>query len=453
MSQTDSFRMEMLLRAPVPIMLWRLAGPNVVAITMLTSVTFADAWYVGQLGTVALASLALVFPFQTLMQMMSAGAIGGGVTSAVARALGSDDEEKAASVTWHAVVIGILMSFIFVVVLGIFSPAVFSLLGGEGAALKGAVSYARIAFGAAIAVWMLYIFSAALRGMGDTVTPARAITIGSIVQVALSGALTLGWAGLPAIGVSGPAVAMVVCQGMAALYLGIHLVTGKARVRLRVHAIEWSIIKDILQVGGIGLFNSFFMAMTVVFVTGFIGRYGTEALAGYGLGARLELMLVPLSFGIGAALTAAVGANFGAAQYARARRIAWVGSGVTFAVTGLIGTVVAVMPGLWLDLFTQEPGPYSYGALYLGIAGPFYALFGAGQALYFASQGTGRIVLPVAASGVRFFAVVGLGATAVALGWDVTSVFWAVALGLVLIGVGQALCLYTPGWRPDRSET
>ena len=78
-----------------------------------------------------------------------------------------------------------------------------------------------------------------------------------------------------------------------------------------------------MEVGGIGLVNSAFMAINVVFVTGFIGRYGTEALAGYGLVARLELILVPIAFGVGAALTAAVGANVGAGQFTRARRIAW----------------------------------------------------------------------------------------------------------------------------------
>ncbi|MBG06414.1 MAG: MATE family efflux transporter, partial [Rhodospirillaceae bacterium] len=91
-----------------------------------------------------------------------------------------------------------------------------------------------------------------------------------------------------------------------------------------------------------------------------------------------------------------------------------------------------------------------FGAAYLSIAGPFYALFGAGQALYFASQGTGRVLLPVMASGLRFFVVVGLGGLAVATGWEITAVFWVVALGLVMIGVGQALCLYTPAWQPEK---
>ena len=311
MNKAKSDHLDLMLQAPVPELLWRLAGPNVVAITMLTAVTFTDAWYVGQLGTVALASLALVFPFQTLMQMMAGGSIGGGVTSSMARALGKGDEETATRVLWHAILIGAGMSLLFVVVLGAFPQPIFILLGGEGTALAGAVAYARIAFGAGVTIWMLYICAAALRGMGDTVTPSRAITVASLVQVGLSGALTLGWVGLPALGVIGPAVAMIVCQGSAAFYMAWHLATGRARIRLTPRPIEWLIFKDILKVGGIGLFNSFFMATTVVVVTGFIGRYGTEALAGYGLGARLELMLVPLSFGIGAAL------------YSRRRRELW----------------------------------------------------------------------------------------------------------------------------------
>jgi len=452
MSNANSTKLNLMLETPIAEMLWRLAGPNVIAISVLTAVTFADAWYVGQLGTVALASLALVFPFQTLMQMMAGGAIGGGVTSSMARALGKGDDDMAARVLWHAVLIAIAMSIVFVVVLGIFSQPIFALLGGDGAALAGAVAYAQIAFGAAIAIWMLYTFAAALRGMGDTVTPSRAITIGGIVQVVLSGALTLGWGGAPALGIIGPAIALIVCQGSAAMYMGFHLAVGRARVRLAPQKVEWLIFKDILKVGGIGLFSSFFIAVTVIVVTGFIGRYGTEALAGYGLGARLELMLVPLSFGIGAALTAAVGANFGAGQYARARRAAWAGAAATFVVTGVIGTTVALSPGLWLDMFTEEAEPYRYGAAYLSIAGPFYALFGAGQALYFASQGTGRILLPVLASSFRSLVVVGLGGLVILAGWEITAVFWVVALGLVMIGIGQAACLYTAGWWPEKGR-
>lgn len=431
-------------------MLLRLAGPNVAAVTLMTSVVIADALFVGQLGTAPLASLALVFPFQTLMQMMSAGAIGGGTTSAVARALGGGSNVKAEEAAWHALVIAVLGALIYLGTLGFFSRPIFALLGGTGEALDGAVLYAGIAFGGGIATWAFYVLSAVLRGTGDTVTPARAIIAGSVAQIGLSGALTLGWGPFPSIGIAGPATAMVVCHGNAALYLMFYLARGKAGIRLRPQSVRRAPVADIMSVGGVGLINSVTVAVTVVVTTGVVGRYGTEALAGYGLGSRLELTLTPIAFGIGAALTAAVGANIGAAQFARARRIAWTGAGITLLITGLIGLVFALFPSLWLDWFTSDPAAYGYGLLYLGIVAPFYGIFGGGQALYFASQGTGRLIRPVSVGVLRFVVVSGVGAAALTFDWPLEAVFGGVCAGLAITGIGLALCILGPEWRPRK---
>ncbi len=447
MSQARAGSAKFLLEASVAKILWRLATPNVVAVAMMTAVTFADAWYVGQLGTAALASLALAFPFLMLMQMMSGGAIGGGTTSAVARALGAGDLARAETSAWHAMLIAIFMAVAFMIVLGLFARPIFELLGGEGVALDGAVAYARIVFGGAAATWFAYVISAIHRGTGDTVTPARAIIAASIVQIVLSGALTLGWFGFPGLGLEGTAAAWIICQGAAAAYLTLFLLCGKGRLRLRPHRLEWAPIRDIMTVGGPGLVNSFCLVMTVVVITGYVGRYGIEALAGYGLGARLELMLIPIAFGVGAALTAAVGVNIGASQYARARRIAWVGAGVVFALTGLLGLFAAILPSLWLDLFTTDPKANAFGVEYIVIAAPFYGIFGFGQALYFASQGTGHMTLPVVVTVIRLAIVATLGALVISFAWNITWLFAAVAIGLVLVGVGQALCLLGPSWR------
>lgn len=447
MSNAHAERTQLLLSGPVAKVLWRLATPNVVAVAMLTAVTFADAWYVGQLGTAALASLALAFPFLSLMQMMAGGAIGGGVTSAVARAFGAGAVERAESTAWHAMLIAVVLSGTYMLVLGLFAEPIFALLGGEGEALSGAVDYARVTFGGAASLWFVFMLAAILRGTGDTATPGRAIATAGLVQVFLSGALTLGWFGLPALGLRGVATAMVMCQGSAALYLALHLIGGKAQVRLRPHSLSWAPIRDIMKVGGLGMINSLCMALSVVVVTGLVGRHGTEALAGYGLGARLEMMLVPIAFGVGAALTAAVGTNVGAHQFARARRIAWTGAGVTLVLTGLLGAGAAMMPHLWLDLFTSDAKAFAIGASYLAIAAPFYGIFGAGQTLYFASQGTGRMIRPVSVTLFRVSTIAAIGGLAVFMAWDVTALFIAVALGLMIMGIGQALCVLGPGWR------
>lgn len=450
MSRLHSPDTRLILNAPVMLVLWRLATPNVVAVAMMTGVTFADAWYVGQLGTAPLASLALAFPFLTLMQMMAGGAIGGGTTSAVARAFGAGATDRAESIAWHAVLIALTMSGVFMIVLGVFARPIFQLLGGEGTALEGAVSYARIIFGGAAATWFTWVVSAIHRGTGDTATPARAITTAALVQIVLSGALTLGWFGLPAMGLTGAATAWVICQGSVACCLTLRLIRGKGRLKLRPHALQWAPLSDIMRVGGLGLINSFCLAMTVVVITGFVGSYGTEALAGYGLGARLELMLVPIAFGVGAALTATVGVNVGAGQFARARRLALTGAGVTLVLTGAIGLVAWAMPHLWLNLFTADPAAYGFGLMYLAIAGPAYGVFGGGQALYFASQGTGRVGLPVTVTVARFLTVSTIGALSIRLEWGLEGLFIAVAIGLTMMGIGQALCLLGPAWRPAK---
>ena len=452
MADAQSQRLHLVLQAPIPILLWRLAAPNAVATVVLTSVTVADAWFVGQLGTVALASLAIVFPFQTLAQMMAGGAIGGGVTSALSRAIGAGDKAHADAVAWHAILIACAMSVLFTIVLGIFPATAFAKLGAQGAVLDGALAYARVAFGGAIAIWLFYILSAILRGTGDTQTPARAIIVSSIAQIGLSGLLTLGYGPFPAFGVIGPALAIVVCQGLAVLYLLVHLLGQKSPIDIRPQRLSWRPFADTMQVGGLGLVNSLMAAGTVIIATGFVGHYGTAALAGYGLGGRLELMLVPIAFGVGAALTAGVGINFGAGQPARARRIAWVGASVVFVIIGAIGLAVWLVPDWWLGRFTADEEAYAFGELYLGIVAPLYGLFGFGQALYFASQGTGRLFFPVFVSVLRMVVIVVGGWLAIQSNWDVSTLFVIAAVSLAIMGIGQALCLFTPAWRPDIYE-
>lgn len=441
--------MQPILHGPVTPMLVKLAAPNLAATLMMTASTFADAWFVGELGTAALASLALVFPFQTLMIMMCGGAIGGGVTSALSRALGRNDNAGADTLAWHGILIATVMAGLFTLLLGVYPRPIFELLGGTGEALTGAVLYARIAFCGALAVWMSWTTAAIMRSTGDMATPARIILTTGLLQIVMSGALTLGWFGIPAFGVTGPAVALIVCQGIAAAVMGAKLIRGHRGVTLTVQRLAWVPVKDIMKVGGLGLVNSAQIALTVILITGFVGRHGTAALAGYGLGSRLELMLVPVAFGIGGALTVAVGANFGANNFARARRIAWTGAAGSFLLIGAVGLLFALMPGLWLDLFTADETAYSFGAQYLMIVGPVYALFGAGQTLYFASQGTGKMLMPVLVGVGRLIVVSTLSLLAIAWDLPVTATFIAVAIGLAIVGFGLALCMKSRGWNPS----
>ncbi|MDA0239723.1 MAG: MATE family efflux transporter [Proteobacteria bacterium] len=450
---TPNPRLHRLLNAPIMPLLARMSAPNIAIAAVTTMVTIADAWFVSRLGTTALASLAIVFPVQTLMLMMSAGAMGGGVSSAVARNLGGGRQREADATVLHAAIIATGMAALYVLIAGVLARPLFALLGGRGEVLDGAVAYAQVAFGAAIFMWLANTFAAVLRGTGDILRPSLTLMIASIIQVGLAGALTLGWGPFPALGIRGPATALSIGFAIAAFFMAAHLMSGRAGVRLQFRGVSltWPLFRDILKVGAVACGIALFTISTILILTRLVALQGTAALAGYGLGNRLELIIIPLAAGVGGVMTALVGTNIGAGQVARARRIAWTGGLAVGAVVGLMGGVVAIWPALWLSHFTADENAYAVGVEYLRIVGPFYGMFGLGMALYFATQGTGNMFWPFAAGTFRLILVGGGGAVAVlAIGVETTGLFAIVAAGLVCFGGIIAASLFGKNWR-DRT--
>jgi Na+-driven multidrug efflux pump len=210
---------------------------------------------------------------------------------------------------------------------------------------------------------------------------------------------------------------------------------------------EWRHFKDILRVGLLSAFGTVQSNLTVVLVTGAVGAFGIDALAGYGTASRLDYVMIPLMFGLGTALVTMVGTNVGAGQIARARRIAWTGAIFAALVLEAIGLFFAVLPQAWLSIFSHEPGVLASGSLYLRQVGPFYGFIGLGLLIYFASQGAGTIVLPILAGTLRLVIAALLGWVAVTrFHADLSLLFWLVALSSVAYGLLTAAALLRPGW-------
>ena len=427
-------RAQRLLEGPILATLARLALPGAVLALFQTGVSIADTYYVGHLGTAALAGLALVFPLVMLLQMTSAGAMGGGVSSALARALGAGREDAARGIVAHGLMIGAGAGLAYTALLLALGPALYRLLGGAGASLAEALAYSNTLFGGAIAVWIANTLASVLRGSGNTLTPALTLAAAAIVQIPLSGALTLGWGPFPRLGIVGAATAYVAAFLVASLLMGAVVWRGPLRPRGAHWRLQAAQLRDILRVGAISSLGALQTVLTAVMLTGFVGSFGTAALAGYGVGVRLELMQVPLVFAIGQALVVMVGTNIGAGRGAHAKRIAWTGTAAAAAISLAIGGTVALFPGLWIRIFSADPAVLATGSQYLRIVAPFYALFGAGMALYFASQGAGRMLLPVLAGTVRLVLVAAGGGLVVAFSGPLAGVFAVIACGIVLFG-------------------
>lgn len=439
-----------LLDGPVMPTLLRLAAPNVLVMMLQATVSTLDAVYVGWLGSEALAGVSLVFPLVMLMQTMSAGGMGGGVASAVARALGAGRRADADALVAHAVAIALAMAACFTAGLMLMGPRLYRAMGGTGPTLDAAIAYSHVLFAGAVAYWLLNTLGSVVRGTGNMALPAAVMVVAAVVYVGLSPALIRGWGPFPRLGIAGAAAASVTSFGLGALALLAFLLSGRGLVTLSLRRVRLrrALFREILRVGAPGSVNTVLTNLTVVLLTALVGPFGPAALAGYGMGARLEYLLIPLVFGLGSGLVTMVGTNVGAGQLARAERVAWVGAGLAAGITGALGLVAAAFPGAWLGLFSTDPDVLAAGARYLRIVGPAYGFFGLGLALYFASQGAGRLAWPLVAGFARVLVAAPGGWLAIHyLGGGLSGLFVAMALALVVFGVIVAAAIRAGAWR------
>jgi len=419
-----------LLNAPILPTLARLSAPGVLLVAFQTIVSVGDTYFIGRLGTAPLAGLALVFPLVMLLQMSSAGAMGGGVSSAIARSLGAGDTARARRLVVHALLIALGMAALFSALILAFGGPLYRLLGGDAESLANALAYSNILFGGAVTVWLANTLASVLRGSGNMLAPALALIGAAIIQVPLSGSLVLGLGPFPRLGIAGAAVAYVLCFGLAAAVMALAVFQSTLRPRRDDCVMDKRLFADILRVGGLSVLNAFQTVLTAMALTGFVGRFGAAALAGYGVGVRLELLQIPLVFAVGQSLVVLVGTNIGAGDAARAKRIAWVGAAVAGAICLVIGWTFALFPLGWVGLFSADPAVLDAGTRYLHIVAPFYPFMGVNVALYFASQGAGQMLMPVLAGTTRLVIVLVGGAMVVSLG----AIFGVIALGITVWG-------------------
>jgi putative MATE family efflux protein len=442
-----------LLTAPILPTLLRFALPNMGAMLATALAAIAETRYVGHLGSPALAGMALVFPFVMFQMMLSAGAMGGGVSSAVSRAIGAGDRPRAQALAVHALWIAIAAGTLYMVAMLVLGKTLFTVLGGQGEALAQAMAYAEVAFLGSVFVWLLNTLASVIRGSGNMLVPSMTLFGVAVVQVTLGGALGLGWGPLPALGMAGVAAGGVIAYGLGAACLWIYLMSGGSRMTLEVSGtrMQRALFDDILRVGALACISPLQTVLTILILTRLVAQFGTEALAGFGIGTRLEFLLVPIAFAVGVASVPLVGMAIGAGQVARARRAAWTAALLATAILGGLGLVVTLVPDLWTRLFTQDAAVIAAAASYFQWAGPVYGLFGLGLSLYFSSLGAGHALGPVLAGTLRLAMVAGGGVLLALWQTPTWSIFALLAAGMAAYGVSSVLFMRYTRWGVERA--
>ena len=445
----DNRTQEFLSKPIVPLLI-RMSAPNTVAFFIQSLVVLTEVWFISKLGTDSLAAVALAFPLLMITQTMSGGALGGAITSAVARSMGANDIDRVEKLIWHSVVISLGGALIFLILFLFFGNELLFLLGGRGEILQESYAYCSVLFFGGALLWLSGSLSAVLRGMGNMRFPATLMVIASSFQVVLSGGFILGWFGFPKLGVPGAAVAVLITSAIMVTVILIKLQSNSVPASLKREKFQLSksLFDNIFEVAIPASVSPLLTVGTILVLTGLVGTFGTEALAGYGIGSRVEFLMIPLIFGIGTAMTSIVGANIGAKEIIRAEKVGIYGGSTAGIISVFIGLTLALFPESWIQFFTNDPKAFEVTKQYIQLVGPFYVFQGVGLSLYFASQGANAMKWPTIATIIRFLvASVGGAVSVYWLGLGIESIFISSSVAMTIFGIMIFVSIKGGAWR------
>lgn len=347
-----------------------LSVPESVGLFFQTMFNVVDTWFAGQIATKALSALSASFPvFFTIL--VAGRGIGIGATAVVGNALGSGDEERARLLSRQVLSFGVFVGALVTVVGLVSQSTLFEILGASGQYKDMCMEYMTVIFCGSMFFVMNFMLNAVLNAHGDTTSYRNFLIIGATLNLALDPWFIFGGAGVPAMGIGGIGLATVVIQAIGTVYLAhrAHLHTGLFD---DCRAADFIPRRDaFIEIAHQGLpasGNMLTVGLGIFVITYFAGVFGPDTVAAYGVGTRVEQIVLLPTIGLSTAVLATVSQNAGAGHYDRVRETLFTALRYG-AVVMCLGTVLLFFSrGVLMRLFTDDENVVAIGSHYLGIA-------------------------------------------------------------------------------------
>ncbi len=414
-----------------------LAGPLMIIALLQSTQSLIDMFWVGKLGAPSIAAVAMSGTIIMVLFTIIIG-VSTGTLALVARYVGAKDSQRANAVATQSIYLGIIMASLVVAIGLPFAGRLFLLLGASQEVLEAGIGYLKILLMGGVTMFLLFLGNSILRGAGDTVTPMKLMVLANLINIVLDPVFIFG-IGVPRMNTSGAAVATVISQAISALFILWMLSNGRyaVHIRLKELKIKLALIKAILKIGLPSSLQMFFRSLMGIVLIGIVAGFGTQAVAAYGVGMRLQMVILMPAFALGGSAAAMVGQNLGSKQPKRARRSAWVATIFDIIIMTFIAIVFFSLASQIIGLFNKDERVVSLGAQYLRITTPFYIFIAFGVVLNRALAGAGDTVVPMIITlltlwGFQIPMAVFL-SKSTPLG--LTGVWWAIALASMVNGL------------------
>lgn len=431
----------------------RMAGPMAASALLQNAQTLIDLFWVGRIGSSAVAGVTVAGTIQLLLAPLVFGLIAGSV-AVVARRVGSRDFGGAEAAATQSMVMAAVVGFVSGVAGLVTAPLLCRLLGTPADATAPALEFLRVTMPGTFVFFLLFIGNTILQASGNTVVPMRSLMAANGINIVLAPALMFGWRGLPELGVTGAAIATVIAQTVACSMTLHALRRGVSGVRVEMSGWRWQgeQARLIARIGLPSTGQMFARSTMMMVLMGIVAGSGTMTVAGYGVGMRYHMIVLMSAFVLGNAAGTMVGQNLGAGRPDRARRVAFIAAGMECGIMLLVAAVLAIAAAPLIRAFDDAPGVVAIGASYLRTVSFFYVFVGLAIVFSRCLEGAGETVPPMV------FTIVTLWGLQVPLAFWLSrtmepaylGVWWAIAAAFTVHGLLVTGWFLTGRWQKKK---
>ncbi|MDD5454997.1 MAG: MATE family efflux transporter [Candidatus Ratteibacteria bacterium] len=437
-----------LTSGPITPKVLSLTGPLMAIAILNSTLNLIDMFWVGKLGSDSIAAVAIS---GTIMMVVFAALIGltRGTVALVSRYVGAKDAKNADAAASQSIMLGLIIAFAAILVGLLFTEKLLLLLGASQEVLKIGTSYLRILLIGGITMVLLSFGNAILQAEGDTVTPMKFMFLSNIINIVLDPILIFGLSIIPKMEAAGAALATVLAQAIPAFLVLALLYTRQSKVHIHISQfkIKFVFIKEMIRIGLPASLQMFFRSIMGVVLMGIVASFGTAAVAAYGIGMRLQMVVLMPAFAFGGAAATLVGQNLGARKSKRAQRSAWTATSLDMCIMILVGILFFIFaPGI-IRFFTKDNGIISLGTEFLRVTAPFYVFIPLGVVLGQALAGAGDTMGPMFITLISLWGFQIPMALLLSKLWGANGIWWANAFASVLHGTFIMGWFMTGKWK------
>ncbi|MCC6290276.1 MAG: MATE family efflux transporter [Chitinophagaceae bacterium] len=428
-----------------------LAIPMMLEMGMESVFAVVDIFFVSHLGKHATSTVGLTESVITIVYSLAMG-ISMAASAVVARRVGEKNKEGASVAAVQSLILSIAITIAVSICGIIFAGDILRLMGAEEATVREGITYTRTIMGASVVIMLLFLINGIFRGAGNPMIAMKSLWLANICNIILCPLLIRGWGPIPAMGLTGAAVATTIGRGIGVIYQLYNLFHGSKVIRITLNYFkpDWPVLKNLANIAWPGTLQFLIGSGSWIVLASIVARTGhSEASAGYQVALRIVMFFILPAWGMSNAAATLVGQNLGAGSPERAEKSVMTTVKYNAIFMGIVSLIFLVFAEFIISFFTNEADVKKYAVSAMRIISTGYIFYGIGMVIGNAFNGAGDTRTPTWINffGFWFLQIPVAWLMAHVFDWGPTGVFLAIPVAETAITIAAYIIFRKGKWK------